>query len=252
MPHPTEKPISEGYYRGRLKALFKADKRLKDYWTGKRVNTTDPYLRWALDVVEEAATTSIPVVIVEPKEEYSEESRTGLIISKERTKIAAALSVALSITTRGETCITAPYTDQILHTKMYLQRTYGELLRKHKLGIRFETAQSMLGSEADNVVAVLGKEYYSGLERKTIYFREPELLNVQLSRHRRLLFIVGNLRKLSKQAGKGNQVDRSRTYKPIAMTAKHLLWMADVSPDEKIPSGEKRIGDGAIYRKSPF
>jgi len=259
LPSPTEEPVSRGYYENKLKALFKAEERLKDYWTGKILSNQcdDRYLSWALKVVEEAiTTTSTPIILIEPKDQEGDyrisEERTGIIFSKERAKLATAFALALSINTRGTTCITAPYNDQILHTKMYLQDKYGDILKKHGK-IKFETVQSMLGSEADNVVAILGKEYYLGPEYKTIYFQEPELLNVQLTRHKKVLVVIGNLRKLCKQANRGDQEEKTRKYKPIAITSKFLLKLADVTDvNERIRSGEKREGRGAIYCKSPF
>jgi hypothetical protein len=56
------------------------------------------------------------------------------------------------------------------------------------------TVQSMIGGERDLVVTMLGKEYAAseGADMfATLYAREPELLNVQLSRHRRLLVATG-------------------------------------------------------------
>jgi hypothetical protein len=55
------------------------------------------------------------------------------------------------------------------------------------------TVQSMIGGERDFIVTALGKEYAADQlgERPTLYAREPELLNVQLSRHKALLIAVG-------------------------------------------------------------
>jgi hypothetical protein len=44
----------------------------------------------------------------------------------------------------------------------------------------------MLGGEDDIIISLLGKEWSAGAnddEGETIYFREPENLNVQFSRH---------------------------------------------------------------------
>jgi len=260
LPSPTEIPVSKGYYDNKLKALFKAEERLKDYWTEKLSSNQcdNRYLRWAIKVVEEALTTElIPVILVEPKdqEDYRTfEERTGIIFSRERAKLASAFALALCINTKGSTCITAPYKDQILYTKMYLQREYGDLLKKYKCKIKFETAQSMLGSEADNVVTILGKEYSGSSEYKTIYFQEPELLNVQLTRHKRVLVVIGNLRRLCKKAREENQKERTRRYKPISVTSEYFLRLADVNVDivSRVRSGERSEGYGAIYYKTPF
>ena len=59
--------------------------------------------------------------------------------------------------------------------------------------MRVSTARSALGSEADIVVAVLGKEYRGREQAETIYFQAPDLVNVQFSRHKRLLAVTGNI-----------------------------------------------------------
>jgi hypothetical protein len=75
-----------------------------------------------------------------------------------------------------------------------------------KRRIRVSTIHSALGSEADIIVAVLGKEYKGKEEDKmTIYFQTPELINVQFSRHRRMLVIIGNIEKLA------NAFEKTRT-----------------------------------------
>ncbi len=67
----------------------------------------------------------------------------------------------------------------------------------------------MLGKESDIVIAVLGKEYVGSKDLdfmyKTIYFWEPETLNVQLSRASRMMIVIGDVRRLRSSAAKFNQ-----------------------------------------------
>jgi len=68
----------------------------------------------------------------------------------------------------------------------------------------------MLGGEDDIIISLLGKEWSARAnydEGETIYFREPENLNVQLSRHRLMLIVIGNLQKLRNSAAKAAQIE---------------------------------------------
>lgn len=254
LPSPTEIPISEGYYGGRLEARFSARERLKGMWLGKNPLIDDELLKKVYRIVENAITSNLPLIIVEPIEnhEYASEGETGVTYDEIRAKLSIAFALALAYTTEKETYVIAPYRDQILQTKLNYARRYGSLARRLGLEglIEFTTVQKMLGSEADNVVAVLGKEHHGDLRQgePTIYFQEPELLNVQLSRHRRILVVIGNLRKLYKEAGKANQELRERRYHGIRITVEKMLSFADIDPQSNLPRNEfAREGNAAIY-----
>jgi len=82
-------------------------------------------------------------------------------------------------------------------TSIYTDMSWSIKFQMGRLGREFDnsyTVQAMIGGEQDFVVTMLGKEYAaSNLAEMfaTLYAREPELLNVQLSRHRRLLVAIG-------------------------------------------------------------
>jgi len=82
-------------------------------------------------------------------------------------------------------------------TSIYTDMSWSIDFQMGRLGLRFDnshTVQAMIGGEQDFVVTMLGKEYAASNLAETfatLYAREPELLNVQLSRHRRLLVAIG-------------------------------------------------------------
>jgi len=105
----------------------------------------------------------------------------------------------------------------------------------------------MLGGEDDIVISMLGKEWISGTnddEEVTIYFREPENLNVQLSRHKLMLIVIGNLQTLRNSAAevaqpakathRGKPRGLSAEAKRIHITIDTLLRLAGISANENI------------------
>jgi hypothetical protein len=115
------------------------------------------------------------------------------------------------------------YISFIMHFDDNLKPYIGKLLNEHKIRISVATAHSFLGAEDENVVLILGKEYlpkkYPPYERyiyygSTIYFIEPEIFNVQFSRHKVLLIIIGNVERLvwnSNEEIKSYHSKKSRT-----------------------------------------
>ena len=93
----------------------------------------------------------------------------------------------------------------------------------------------MLGGEADVIVTMLGKEWTVGdlyslttLPQRirlmmdyyeTLYPREPEVLNVQLSRHRMFIAVIGNLNRLKWVKQRGDE--------RISNTINHMLQMGE-------------------------
>lgn len=253
IPSPSEEPISQGYYGGLLRARYSAHERLKGVWE-RNAPTENERMKRIAGIVEEAVTTATPLVLVEPIEEskYEDfESKKGILFDPVRAEIGINFAVTLAYSTQRKTYVIAPYREQVLHMKLEYERRYGHLMKEVGNLIRFSTVQKMLGSEADNIIAILGKER-SGIggqiHSPTIYFQEPELFNVQVSRHRRILVVIGNLRKLRKEAGEANQILREKKFEGIKVATEKMLELANVSwyvrlPREKI----KREGEGAIY-----
>jgi len=257
LPSPTEKPISEGFYHGRLKAFQSARDRLKDITLEPISKVPDmDEVKEAAKIIEEAVTTERSIILVETAgggyEEYQE--KHGILYDPVRAKWGIAFGLALSYMTLKETYVLSPYTEQSFYMKLECQRAWPRYSKEVLLD--FTTVQKFLGLEAFNIVAVLGKEWYGKRRDKedaysTIYFKEPELFNVQLSRHLGVLVIVGKLRKLYKQAKKADQRYQTKKYKPIWVTIAQLFEMAgmDVEKSSKLPAGYKSEGEGAIFIK---
>jgi hypothetical protein len=93
--------------------------------------------------------------------------------------------------------VVGPYQDLVLVAKVNYYSKYGRFGH-----VYFATINTMLGKEADIVIAMLGKERYGEGDMHTIYFQDPNLLNVQLSRHRAMLIIVGDAIRLRNVAAR--------------------------------------------------
>jgi hypothetical protein len=98
-----------------------------------------------------------------------------------------------------------------------------------RVRLRFDnshTVQAMIGGEQDFVVTMLGKEYAASDWAEafaTLYAREPELLNVQLSRHRRLLVAIGCVECLKNFRLRRGGIDDER----ISETGKKMMELIE-------------------------
>ncbi|MFP3190255.1 MAG: DEAD/DEAH box helicase [Thermoproteota archaeon] len=196
LPNPAHKIISEAYYGGNLKSM--KELKIGDYEENmlqKFKNDYDDTIKAIANNAEEALSTNRIGIYHEIKEQ-SYKDPEGDLYDKNRATIAAYYAVLLSSVTDKHTTITAPYVEMSIQIEMKVK----ELISKYNLNslkdqINVSTVQSMIGGEDENVIAVLGKEYVVHSEElwPTIYFMEPELLNVQLSRQKSLLVIIGDL-----------------------------------------------------------
>lgn len=256
LPAPTERPISEGFYHGRLKAKADVNERLKDIEiepVGRDILVRD-FVKEAANIVEEAVTTGRALIVVEPVkgEDYAEFKRKyGFSYSPIRAKWGIAFGLALSSMTLRPTRVLSPYVDQTFYSKLECQKLLPRF--EEKVDLDFVTVQRFLGLEAFNIVAILGKEHEWGEKKtkKTIYFKEPEVFNVQLSRHKGVLVIIGNLKKLYNEAKKADMQEHVKRYKPLWTTARLFLDLAGVDPDKehRLPQthGFKKESDAGIY-----
>jgi len=227
LPGPTEQPVSWGFYDGKLKAyenfgirygkfkdLFKAVLGIARNELSKVIDTSKSLVKTILDKLDEALTNGIPIVVFEtrtfPKGDTFHAERVkvayiaGLYLSIIASKLAELAEQKLSVG------ITAPYSDLVQSAGFYVRKRIRELGRSYAL-IKATTVQSVVGGEFDIVVTMLGKEWsiaeLEGEERQdvarileTMYFLEPEVLNVQLSRHKLFLVIIGNLERMRQSA----------------------------------------------------
>jgi hypothetical protein len=259
LPRPTQQPISDGFYSDigiQLKAAEDAKKRLEDRlkninWKerlGKCKGFVNDYL-WdrVVNSVEDALSSLIPIIMVNTKNaigpgEYSEPMRV---------KLAAYYAILLRCLLGNDVGISVigPYRDLVEDVRYYLRKIGGV-----NINVRFLTVQSMLGGEDDIVIALLGKEWSANShddEGLTIYFREPENLNVQFSRHRLMLIVIGDIQRLRNTAAKiarGKGLGRNRVISKNALrireTLDTLFDLAEVNPRRNLPS--KKVSDHVV------
>jgi len=201
LPEPTEKPLHKGFYEelGGLRAYYKFYDRVNtlqlNQWQERweKCNNIDIPFN-VLNTVELALSSSQPLIIINTKESYQPSER----VEPYRVKIAIGLAALFRcLYPQLEIAVVGPYQDLVLVAKLNYGSKYGRFGYVH-----FATINTMLGKEADIVIAMLGKERYGGGDMQTIYFQDPNLLNVQLSRHRAMLIIVGDAIRLRNVAAK--------------------------------------------------
>ena len=214
LPSPSERPISHGYYNGKLIAYYNSEQRLKlieeiiidNSRKARRIlqdlgiDVRSSKVQALLDAIDEAYTSRIPILTIETRR-----FRGGDTYEQERSELAfisSAYLQALSKLSSGyqpSMVITAPYSD-LVNNVSYRFNMRGLTPRIGKP--QCVTVQSMIGGEADIIVTMLGKEWsvqdagytaYRWSEPETIYPREPELLNVQLSRHKMGMIVIGSI-----------------------------------------------------------
>ena len=264
LPEPTQQPISYGFYSDigiQLEADEKAEDRLKNInWEKCKDNNylkVNDYL-WDMvsNSVEDALSRLIPIIMVNTKNaigpgEYSEPVRV---------KLAAYYVASLRCLLGNDVGISVigPYRDLVEDVRYYLRKVGGV-----NINIRFLTVQSMLGGEDDIVIALLGKEWSANSrddEGLTIYFREPENLNVQFSRHRLMLIVIGDIQRLRNSAAAIAQRSGLSSFRSdkiisenasrIRKTLDALFSFVDISPREVkqlkgLPS--KKVGNHAAF-----
>lgn len=221
LPEPSEKPISMGYYDGKLKSGRPSSvlNSLYDSNIARQLEADLDKFKDIVKVIEKALTTCTPLIYAEIDPFPTTDD---VLWHKKRGELSLLFAIALAKITRKDTAIITPYTDQKTQTKLLYDSSYQRFLAE-SVKIDIKTAQQMLGSEAANIICVLGKEYWGGKDMPTIYFQEPELLNVQLSRHKYTLVIIGNLKRLRNSAAKADQELRSTRYKEIIDTIDTIL-----------------------------
>jgi hypothetical protein len=267
LPEPTQQPIGDGFYydtgiqlRAIEDAQMRLGNRLRDIDWREGLNrcrnlVSDKGNLWSkvIDSVESALSSFIPVIMVNTENFI----KPGENSEPMRVKLAAyyALSLKCSLGNNVGISVIAPYIDLVEDTRYYLRKIGGA-----NVNIRFLTVQSMLGGEDDIIISLLGKEWTKDNanydEGETIYFIEPENLNVQLSRHRLMLIVIGNLQKLRNSAAKAAQREglhnQPTEASRIRRTMDSLLRLADISANEnkQVRNLEPyKEGEHAIFMK---
>ena len=208
LPSPSHMIISRGFYDDRLSANEGVEKRLVyrddlvksigwDFISSSEVAKT----------INDAVDSGIGVVYIDVKKSAYTDFK-GENIDRRRAYRAIEAAIAASIVTGKSTMIIPVYRDMVNYIRFIMMvedkyAKYVRALRDYDIEINVMTAHSLLGAEDENVVLVLGKEYLpkdSDIYTSTMYFAEPEIFNVQFSRHKALLIIVGHLERLYKRS----------------------------------------------------
>ena len=254
MPHPSEVPISKGYYDGMLKSKFTAGEVMKGLWDPNiavKVKKVNKDMEFVVGKLEEGLTTDIPSFYVKTSGFQFEDD--GLSFDPLRAHAGVAFASGLAAITGRPTAVLTTYTDQWTQMKIDYGVNFAPILeangRKKDL-VTFTTVHKWLGAESENVVAVLGKEHPGTPEHRTIYFQEPELLNVQLSRHLKTLTVVGDLGKLVKTVNQVHMMEHVTKYSNMKLTAEELLAQGGV---ERVHESWKKMhsGDACTYAPWP-
>jgi hypothetical protein len=228
LPDPSHKIISKGFYNDLLRAFYAIDTRLT--YNSELIDKFGDYIKWdtIAQKIMDAVKNDIGVIYIRHKDSAYRDTQ-GQNIDSVRAYVAVRAAIAASVITGKNTTIIPIYRDMvnyisfIMHFDDNLKPYIGKLLNEHKIRISVATAHSFLGAEDENVVLILGKEYlpkkYPPYERyiyygSTIYFIEPEIFNVQFSRHKVLLIIIGNVERLVRNSNeeiKSYHSKKSRT-----------------------------------------
>ena len=265
LPAPTEEPISIGFYEGKLRALesfyIRYDRYLSSAIGGDAFNIVRRRLSKLIDIhgsvetmvvngIEEALSSRIPILVFRTKRFPSGDTYEPL-----RAKIAFISSLYLSILSSiaggGEPLyrvgVTAPYSDLSYSVDYSLKKVVSE--ESCRSAFIATTVQAIIGGEADIIVTMLGKEWnpiglsygYSiasyDIYYETMYFREHQVLNVQLSRHRLLMIMIGDNYLLEKTA------KSLESYKPYAKAGQSISRTMETINDTLYKRGYSKIVD---------
>lgn len=234
MPGPSHKGISQGYYNGELNAhvnFSKNNGRVNfDLNTLRDLKNENQIFSQVGQTIEDALTTDIGMMIVLDDDKHPYESVKGVLYDERRGEYGLVAAIILAIITRSKTTVVTTYVDQHFQMRMKYYSKYRALASRYGKFIdgllEFKTTQSMLGAQSANTVLILGKESSGSSGERTIYFQEPELLNVQLSRHFGFLVVVGNLKRLYHSASTANITYGTKLYKPLSVTSEAILNQA--------------------------
>jgi len=255
LPEPTEKPLHEGFYApiGGLQAFYKFSVRARelrlDSWRdrwGKCGNIELPHKENILNIIQKMLSSEQPLGVINIKESYA----AGERVEPYRVKVAIGLAALFRcLYPNLNIAMIGPYQDLVLTAKVNYNSKY-----KQYGYVNFSTINLMLGKEADIVIAVLGKEWYGDEDTPTIYFQSPNLLNVQFSRHRAMLIVIGDVVRLRHAAAASARelgmkgIVEAEGASMIRRTMDMLLTLAGV----EVKSGKTPMwseGEGGVFLK---
>lgn len=212
MPAPSELLVSVPFYARKVKARKSSLDAMKNILSN--IGSIQSFIKNATylgkkkelrEVIDNALESCIPVVYLKDRgNAYQIPRRPPDLEEFDAFRALLGAEVASYIalkTVVPNILVISPYNEIIQQSRLYVMQKFRSILMSRVNDIGFATVHSALGSEADAIVAIMGKEYI-GKEHETMYFQTPELINVQLSRHNRILVIIGNIEKLAENMEK--------------------------------------------------
>jgi len=236
MPSPSEEPISYGFYDGILRAANSAESRLRGLWDKKRaqeLTSMDETFKRVVKSLESSLTTGRPIIYVHTKERHEYKDSYGELFDKKRAEIGLYYATALAYITNEPVSVITTYVDQAHHMKNLYLRDFSPVFKNTGSNISFLTVHRALGSENEHIVAILGKEYAGEIGEETLYYAEPEVFNVQLSRHRKTLIIVGNLQKMYNTINELHRMRGSIEYMSLKQTVQKILELCGAEIEKR-------------------
>jgi len=251
LPSPSEKPISHGFYDGILKAKDTAKNRLDGLWEkgrAKRLTTHDETFKRVIRVLESSLTTGRPLVYVHITGRHEYSDYFGELFDKQRAEIGLYYATALAYITNDPVSVITTYADQAHHMKNLYNRDFSPLFRTFPgSNVSIMTTHKALGTENEHVVMIVGKEYFGGeIGEETIYFAEPEVFNVQLSRHKKSLVIVGNLQRMYNTINKFHAKYSSAKYMSLKLTIGKILELCGAEIEKRRLVLGRYDGEGGV------
>jgi hypothetical protein len=214
LPDPIHSPINHGFYDGALNPIATISYRLRSMEI-RDIRTGISSIDEAIEEVYGILSTDIGFIVVSHKRYAYEDGEYDAT----RAKLGLEFGVAMANVTGRRVSVVVPYREMLSQMRLSYLHRFKSLVKRGDVEIT--TIHRILGGEADAVVAILGKEY-TGKDDKTIYFNEPETLNVQLSRSRGPMVVIGNIERLGEKAKEMDQQERTTKYKPIWLTCERI------------------------------
>ena len=249
LPSPSEQPISCGFYNAVLRSRFRASEVLEGIWNQNQVRqltSNDETFKKVTDILEDAITTDRPIIYVHATDRWPYDDYPGELYDQKRALIGLYYATALACITGESVSVITTYSDQAHHMKNLFNHNF-RTLTTEEVKVNFLTTHKALGSEDKHIIAILGKEYHPStiLSDETIYYAEPEVFNVQLSRHRKTLVVVGNLQRMINTISKIHSLFGHRSYQNLKITAEQILNLCGAEIKSK-QLRRTRTGEGGV------
>ena len=132
LPHPSEVPISKGYYDGMLKSKFTSKEVLQGIWdpeVASRLAKINEEMRFVVGKLEEGITTGIPTFYVKVAGGFNFDDDDGMLFDSMRGHAGVLFATCLAAITNCNTAVLTAYTDQWTQMKIDYSENYASILK---------------------------------------------------------------------------------------------------------------------------